>query len=954
MSSLFDFDNSQDLVFAAKTAGKQIISAKHEALTKLGAFLFLAHSDQEFALRCQMFDNDITAIANRRLATVSDSKGKLVRALHAEWTMRHASCKCAAMDTNHMKPFKNPNKIDPNMLPNKTSPFKKDPYRETEPHVPHTGPDKKMPGSNPEPKDHPNTDKDKGDLIENPHHPHEKMDWPKSVHTYESSKIAKDYDGDGKQESDAKEHAGVVHNAIQKEKGGVADGQDTTKIEASVDDSLKGTSSSSDSPLNEAEAVSNPAWSRKTKAVESSKSDQKDCDHSMPDPITGRPSKASEWGYKFCPKCNVKIEKESSIKEADALNSCPSCSGSGCSECSGGNSAPMNTSSDSEAANNMNTVPSMTASRTANRFNTYKGVEASSLIDEHQSFIDHHHEQIMKPGHPVQSDSGEFLEDPAIEQRNKDHFTAAGAHIKVIKAIQSGKSKNKIDFLSTRAKMTSQRAGTFPGQHGGIITTPPDTQMSDTEYQGMTQASRIKAAMMGMNVEPGDPNRPLTPEEKERSDAQKAEKAKQDTSQEAQEKKTNAFQAEQVERERVKGRPEFLRDKESSRIAHEGQNTDDFPSMIKHMTDDHGIEPLKGQSYESDTNPKTIKVYHEQDHKHMTAGIKSSSSSCDCGEDSISNFNGKPLCLPGMGCQTGAQSGNCPGCGQSFHGFNVCPGGNCQSNPEQELMLKTIMKLKNEIKELMGNGNGESLETIMRHDKGHDDWHRSMGQEPCSSEEDCAAKTKEHESMEHTAGQWGPTPGGDKNCIGMRKGRDKCVGELSQNGYPNKTDGGSQCKQCENYDRSRSSSKKKDKKEDHYKYIKKQGDSWVITQKGTGKVLSHHDSKEAAISSFKAMMANKHGSKIAHDHPDHENEDNDFDHGHDENGDYTKGNGSITGLHLQLSGEDGNAFGILGRAQKALRRANLHNEHWNNYHTEATSGDYNKLLATTMKYFDVD
>ena len=98
MSSLFDFDNSQDLVFAAKTAGKQIISAKHEALTKLGAFLFLAHSDNEFALRCQMFDNDITAIANRRLATVSDSKGKLVRALHAEWTMRHANCKCAAMD----------------------------------------------------------------------------------------------------------------------------------------------------------------------------------------------------------------------------------------------------------------------------------------------------------------------------------------------------------------------------------------------------------------------------------------------------------------------------------------------------------------------------------------------------------------------------------------------------------------------------------------------------------------------------------------------------------------------------------------------------------------------------------------------------------------------------------------------------------------------------------------
>ena len=38
-----------------------------------------------------------------------------------------------------------------------------------------------------------------------------------------------DYDGDGKVESGSKEHAGVVHNAIQKKKGGKADGQDTRK-----------------------------------------------------------------------------------------------------------------------------------------------------------------------------------------------------------------------------------------------------------------------------------------------------------------------------------------------------------------------------------------------------------------------------------------------------------------------------------------------------------------------------------------------------------------------------------------------------------------------------------------------------------------------------------------------------------------------------------------------------
>ena len=40
-------------------------------------------------------------------------------------------------------------------------------------------------------------------------------------------KAKKDYDGDGKIESGSKEHAGAVHNAIQKKKGGKADGQDT-------------------------------------------------------------------------------------------------------------------------------------------------------------------------------------------------------------------------------------------------------------------------------------------------------------------------------------------------------------------------------------------------------------------------------------------------------------------------------------------------------------------------------------------------------------------------------------------------------------------------------------------------------------------------------------------------------------------------------------------------------
>jgi len=44
----------------------------------------------------------------------------------------------------------------------------------------------------------------------------------------------KDRDGDGKVESSSKEHAGVVHNAIQRKMGGKPDGQDTRKEESSI------------------------------------------------------------------------------------------------------------------------------------------------------------------------------------------------------------------------------------------------------------------------------------------------------------------------------------------------------------------------------------------------------------------------------------------------------------------------------------------------------------------------------------------------------------------------------------------------------------------------------------------------------------------------------------------------------------------------------------------------
>jgi len=45
-----------------------------------------------------------------------------------------------------------------------------------------------------------------------------------------AAKAGRDYDGDGKVESGAKEYRGAVHNAIQRRKGGNPDGQDTSNV----------------------------------------------------------------------------------------------------------------------------------------------------------------------------------------------------------------------------------------------------------------------------------------------------------------------------------------------------------------------------------------------------------------------------------------------------------------------------------------------------------------------------------------------------------------------------------------------------------------------------------------------------------------------------------------------------------------------------------------------------
>jgi hypothetical protein len=53
-------------------------------------------------------------------------------------------------------------------------------------------------------------------------------------------------------------------------------------------------------------------------------------------------------------------------------------------------------------------------------------------------------------------------------------------------------------------------------------------------------------------------------------------------------------------------------------------------------------------------------------------------------------------------------------------------------------------------------------------------------------------------------------------------------------------------------------------------------------------------------------------------------------------------------ITVQLTGEDGNAFAILGRLQRALRAADVDRPTIADIIDEATSGDYDHLLATVM------
>jgi len=58
-------------------------------------------------------------------------------------------------------------------------------------------------------------------------------------------------------------------------------------------------------------------------------------------------------------------------------------------------------------------------------------------------------------------------------------------------------------------------------------------------------------------------------------------------------------------------------------------------------------------------------------------------------------------------------------------------------------------------------------------------------------------------------------------------------------------------------------------------------------------------------------------------------------------------------VKVKLVGHDGNAFAILDRVRKAMRKAGCTSDQIKEFVDEATNSDYSNVLATCTKYFEV-
>lgn len=59
-------------------------------------------------------------------------------------------------------------------------------------------------------------------------------------------------------------------------------------------------------------------------------------------------------------------------------------------------------------------------------------------------------------------------------------------------------------------------------------------------------------------------------------------------------------------------------------------------------------------------------------------------------------------------------------------------------------------------------------------------------------------------------------------------------------------------------------------------------------------------------------------------------------------------------VEVQLSGNDGNAFAIMGSVKQALKRAGATPEEISQYVSDSMSGDYDNLLRTAMEWVEVN
>ena len=59
-------------------------------------------------------------------------------------------------------------------------------------------------------------------------------------------------------------------------------------------------------------------------------------------------------------------------------------------------------------------------------------------------------------------------------------------------------------------------------------------------------------------------------------------------------------------------------------------------------------------------------------------------------------------------------------------------------------------------------------------------------------------------------------------------------------------------------------------------------------------------------------------------------------------------------IEVELVGQDGNAFSVLGRVTQAMQRGRIPKEEIEKFTKEATSGDYNELLNTCMEWVNCD